>query len=48
MQGPGLAAVGSALISSVVGTPRLIQFSLKYLFFCSEDFKKRDRQNTPS
>jgi hypothetical protein len=31
-RGAGLAAVGSALITSVVGTPRLIQFSLKYLF----------------
>lgn len=31
-RGAGLAAVGSALISSVVGTPRLIQFSLKYSF----------------
>jgi hypothetical protein len=30
--GPGLAAVGSAPIISVVGTPRLIQFSLHYSF----------------
>jgi hypothetical protein len=27
---PELPAVGSAPITSVVGTPRLIQFSLKY------------------
>jgi hypothetical protein len=31
-RGSGLAAVASALITSVVGTPRLIQFSLKYSF----------------
>jgi carboxypeptidase family protein len=30
--GPGLPAVGSAPITSVVGTPRLIQLSLKYSF----------------
>jgi hypothetical protein len=30
--GPGLPAVGSAPITPVVGTPRLIQFSLKYSF----------------
>jgi Carboxypeptidase regulatory-like domain len=30
--GPGLPAVGSAPITSVVGTPRLIQCSLKYSF----------------
>jgi hypothetical protein len=30
--GPGLAAVGSAPITSVVGTPCLFQFSLKYWF----------------
>ena len=30
--GPGLPAVGSAPITSVVGTPRLIQFSAKYSF----------------
>ena len=29
---PGLPAVGSAPITSVVGTPRLIQLSLKYSF----------------
>jgi carboxypeptidase family protein len=30
--GPGLPAVGSAPVTSVVGTPRLIQFSLRYSF----------------
>jgi hypothetical protein len=30
--GPGLPAVGSAPITSVMGAPRLIQFSVKYSF----------------
>lgn len=30
--GPGLAAAGSAPVTSVVGTPCLIQLSLKYSF----------------
>lgn len=40
--GPGSPVIGSAPIILVVGTSRLIQFSLKYSF---EGFEERDGQN---